>query len=826
MGDTFYFIPHTHWEGAVFKTREEYLEMGLPIILRALKLLREHPGYRFTLDQVCYVKPFLERYPEERAAFEQFVAEGRLGLVGGMISMPDDNMPGGESFVRQMLLGKRWYRAELGVDITTGWLLDTFGHHSQVPQLLARAGYRSFWFFRGVADWDVPGEFWWEGLDGTRIAAFWLAHGYAVTYGSPADEEGFARFMEQRFELLAPVARGPIRNGPAGADVCDPEPHAAPHTAAFNARPDRPFELRLAVPADYEAAAAGLDRTVVRGELNPIFQGIYSSRIELKQVTREIERLLLEAEQLGTLGAGGDDGVLDRAWEPMLFNHAHDLMSGVMTDHVYADTVGSYEHSRRLAAEERDERLRAYLGRIDTRGDGIPVVVWNSLSWARTDLVTVNVGLAEPGVRGLRLFGPDGAELPLQAVRVERHADGSLLRVELAFLARGVPACGHAVYRLVPGDEPMAQPGAEPSSGRVVLENSLLRAVADSGSGALHSLKLADGWEALAGPANVVAREDDHGDLWEPYHSLDGGSRIAMTTRHPAPARDAAVFSDEPGEAAATLTRGPVFSELRVQRALGDGAFETILRVTEGLGRIDIRTRLVNAAEFVRYRVLFPTTIQDGRSVQEIPFGAVERPEGIEFPAQTWADWSDGAHGLAVLNRGLPGNNVADGVMLLSLLRSTRIVAYGFGGGYEPGMTSDTGLALGREFTLDYALCPHQGDWRAAELPRRGGEFGRRLTARTADQHPGDLPPTRAGLEVDAPNVVVSAVKRGVNGGVVVRLYEALGEPAAVTLRWAGGIREAAEVNLIEDEIGSLPVEGGRVWLEMGAFEIRTIRLA
>ena len=63
--DTFWFIPHTHWEGAVFITREDYLQTGLSNIIRALKLLKAEPSYRFTLDQACYVKPFLERYPEE-----------------------------------------------------------------------------------------------------------------------------------------------------------------------------------------------------------------------------------------------------------------------------------------------------------------------------------------------------------------------------------------------------------------------------------------------------------------------------------------------------------------------------------------------------------------------------------------------------------------------------------------------------------------------------------------------------------------------------------------------------------------------------------------
>ncbi len=148
---TLYYIPHTHWEGAVFKTREDYLTMGMPRVLQVLRLLKEYPEYKFTLDQVCLIKPFLERYPEEAPAFHKFIAEGRLGIVGGMDVMPDVVKPGGEMFVRQIQYGKRYCREELGVDVTTGWLLDTFGHHPQMPQLMRLAGYKSFWFFRGVA---------------------------------------------------------------------------------------------------------------------------------------------------------------------------------------------------------------------------------------------------------------------------------------------------------------------------------------------------------------------------------------------------------------------------------------------------------------------------------------------------------------------------------------------------------------------------------------------------------------------------------------------------------------------------------------------------
>ena len=218
--DIFFFIPHTHWEGAVFKTREEYLDMGLPNILRALALLKAHPNYRFVLDQACYVKPFLERHPEEEAAFRKFVQEGRLAIVGGTDVMPDVNMPGGESFVRQVLYGKGYFRQKLGVDVTVGWQLDTFGHHPQMPQLLKLGGYKSFWTQRGVTDPNTPSEFLWEGIDGSQIPAFWLPHSYAVTYGSPADLPAFAGFFKQRFDALAPFPEAA-----AGSDW--PEPTSA-----------------------------------------------------------------------------------------------------------------------------------------------------------------------------------------------------------------------------------------------------------------------------------------------------------------------------------------------------------------------------------------------------------------------------------------------------------------------------------------------------------------------------------------------------------------------------------------------------------------------
>ena len=1008
--DTFWFVPHTHWEGAVFKTREEYLEMGLPIILKALKLLETHPDYRFVLDQVCYVKPFLERYPEEEATFRKFIADGRLQIVGGTDVMPDVNMPSGESFVRQILYGKGYYREKLGVDVTVGWQLDTFGHHAQIPQIMKLAGYQSFWFFRGVPDMDTPSEFLWEGIDGSRIAAFWLPQGYAVTYGSPQTLPAFSWWMKRRFDSLGRQSPFGDRVGLAGADVSEPEEHTPVLIAQHNRLPDAlqmrfaplpkalsaelttsgevpkgnyarvgvfeaerlphqcgheeadaeagnrrvwvarptedkagymtfgpyadyppgkylviyrvkllettdkdiatvdasiggqlylgsrklaaddlelgqfasvpliidvtesqdgrlefrvdwhgntsfaldsitvfqfeadpsspqgpkiaPLQIRLAVPTDFEAVVTKrAERPVIKGELNPIFQGIYSSRIELKQWTRELERLLTTAEELGAmsnlLGVPTDDEAVWCAWEPVLFNQAHDLAAGVMTDRVYEDSIRGFEFSKRLADELVETRLNTVLSQIDTRGEGMPITVFNTLSWPRTDVAEVEVGFAASGVGGVELLDPAGQAVPLQLVREQRYGDGGLRRATITFLARDVPALGHSVYRLRPAAA-QANPEASGDESADSIQNEYYRATFNPMTGEMTGLTVkADDWQVLDGPANVVSRQHDAGDFWELYRPLDGGSRIAMKNQQPVPKPGEAKFSNEQTAERGSVAAGPVFSEFQVSHPLGEeGTFATSVRMYAGLRRIEVRTELVNNTKFVRYQVLFPTSIKDGGSVHEIPFGAIGRPMGIEFPAQNWVDYGNGEKGLALLNRGLPGNLVSDGTMMLSLMRSTAIVAYGFGGGYEKGMSSDSGFDLDKELTFHYALVPHAGDWSQAEVYREGLEFNHPLIVRKTSPHAGTLPKQWGLLEVSHPNCVVSALKPGKEGATVLRVYEATGKPAAgVKIKFQAQVTTAQEVNLMEDPIRKLEAPGNTVSFDLAPFEIKTFLL-
>jgi alpha-mannosidase len=178
------------------------------------------------------------------------------------------------------------------------------------------------------------------------------------------------------------------------------------------------------------------------------------------------------------------------------------------------------------------------------------------------------------------------------------------------------------------------------------------------------------------------------------------------------------------------------------------------------------------------------------------------------------------------LNRGLPGSNVAGNTMLLSLMRSTRLLSYG-GVSDDPNSQSDTALELGKQIGFDYALVPHAGTWQDAKVFRDGFEFNNPLVTRTGAVHPGPLPARWGLLRIEGgDHVVISALKPSRDGEVAVRVYEAAGIAApGVKMHFTLPLRSAREANLIEDPAATLPLQDNSFSFDLRPFEIKTFRL-
>jgi alpha-mannosidase len=845
-------VPHTHWEGAVFKTREEYLQIGLPHILKALSLMQRYPQYRYVLDQMAYIKPFLERYPNEVATFKKVLDEHRLEIAGGTVVMEDENVPSAESIAHQFLLAKWYFRDRLGYEVQTGWGLDTFGHNAQMPQILRLAGMKSYWFQRGVSNPQTPTDIKWQGIDGTTIPGHWLPTGYG-----PFDErlptfQNFEATIRSCFDALTPFWRGPGRVLFAGGDVTDPDESLPLYVDQWNYTKGEPFFIQLGTPSEFEALRAKhpFEPPLVVGDLNPIFQGTYSTRIELKRWMRDMERTLTSAEKASVLTgrtSSSDREEIERAWDPVLFNQTHDLSSGVMLDHVYQDVLAGYQFAKRAGDEILGRDLDSLLAKVDTRGPGMPLAIFNFLGWDRTDYVEADVGFSLPKVRGIELQDAAGKAVPVQVLRSHSNGgDGGLSTATIAFVARDVPAMGYAIYHAIPILEgasvkaaprikestPIheAQPASTSRDDFGTMDNEFYRVTVNLWTGEMTSLVLKKNqWEVLSKSGNVVAREEDRGDFWELYGTLSGDRLTTEKRLVGLPRPNATQWSNDYVGGGAEVSPGPVVTEFSSSHPFGKNQFETRVRMYSGIQRIDIRTDIVNEEPFVRYRVLFPTTIHDGKNTQEIAFGAVERPVHQEFPAQTWVDYSGDGRGLAVLNRGLPGNNVTDDTMMVSLLRSTHLQVYGADdSGFDPAKASesDTALELGRRMSHDYALVPHTGSWQEAQVYRAGLEFNNPLIVRSIDAHAGSMPERWGLLEVSAPNAVVSALKPSRDGQVALRIYEGAGQSVQhAKVHFALPLASAREANLIEDSGKQLEIKDNVISFDLHPYEIRTFRL-
>lgn len=823
-----YIVPHFHYDAAWLETYEGYLRITHPHILEVLRALEMEPGFKFVFDQVALLEPFLERYPEQEEKLKRFVEEGRIELTCGMFVMPDVNLPGGESLIRQVLLGQEFFQREFGVRPKVGYMLDVFGNHPQMPQIMVGLGFTSYIFGR-VRPPDSPADFYWEGLDGTRILTHWMPYHYVDFWPAPTTQEEFEAFAQAAIERMKPYATGKKMLLFNGMDFVPPQPHVVPLARWYN-ETHSDARLHIVTPSEYLEAIRSEDLPVVQGDFNAVFQGCYSSRIRLKQENRRLENLLLSAEAwmavaslVGSVDLEQHQQEMKKAWRKVLFNHFHDVLCGCHVDAVYEEAMEGYRVAGEMGSRQLETALAIVSEHVSTLGPGVPVLVFNTLAWPRTDVASVVVTVTQPGVRNLGVLDAEGNPVPSQLEEVVRYSDGGLKSARVFFLAE-VPGLGYALYHIVEGAlspssttlkalDPIEVSRHHPH--QCVLENEFYRLTLDNWGGVITSLlyKPLD-WEVIdpARPyGNVITKEPDHGDLWEINGPCKGGATSPTHRPFPFPQPWEAEFSMNYGGAGVSRW-GPVFAEWELGSPFGKGWRHVKVRLYHRVARIEFETRLRNEEEWVRYRAAFPTSLKGGRIVQEIPFGAWERPEG-EFPAQNWMDYSDGRRGVALLNQGLPGNGVSQGVMMLSLLRAVRLRGHPTEGAFEKGV----------EHLFRYALVPHAGDYREALIPRAALEFNHPLGVRKVLPHPGSLPPRQGFLEVEPRNLLVSSV-RPKERGWLVRLYEVEGQRRTrFALRFARPPQKAYETNLLEERSRArVYLEGGTLYGHLRAFQIRS----
>ena len=481
-----------------------------------LQLMDEYPQLHYAQSAAQYSEWMEQKYP---AMFKEIVdraKQNRWEAVGGMWVEPDLNMPDGESLVRQLLVGKRYFKEKYGQDVRIGWNPDSFGYTWQLPQIYKKSGVD--YFVTQKMGWNDTNKlplklFWWQSPDGSRVLGYFpygyseeneplvmaydLARGVSLTPGLTEELQLFGNgdhgggptrtILDRGIRWSDPNVSFPKLNFGSAQGFFD---HVEPKLDTANS-PVWNYKFVAANGSKLPPAPEGkIELPVWNDELYfEYHRGVFTTQSDHKRNMRDSEEWLLNAEKYSSLAwLQGDSypaAKFTEAWKKVLFNQFHDLAAGSGIGVIYKDAQKDYDVVH-WTAEEADRRaFHTIMSHVNTKslsGVGVPVMLWNPLAWERTnDLVTVKVQMPQKPAGGVSVLDAQGKPLLSQLLSSKPETNSYELLVE----ARNVPSMGYSVLHVTPGTRPV--PTDLKAQGNS-LENSVLRVTVDPQSGCITSL--------------------------------------------------------------------------------------------------------------------------------------------------------------------------------------------------------------------------------------------------------------------------------------------------------------------------------------------------
>jgi alpha-mannosidase len=780
-----------------------------------LQLMDEYPRFRYAQSSVQDFEWLEQKYPAEFKQIQARVKEGRWELVGGMWVEPDLNMPDGESLVRQILVGKRYFQHKFGVDVNIGWNPDSFGYSWQLPQIYKRSGFDSF--VTQKMSWNETTQFpyklfWWQSPDGSKVLTY-FPHDYSGGINPVSLANDLATYVPKTGfpEIMQLYGVGDHGGGPT-RQMLDEGSRLADSSLPY---PKVEFSTARGFFDDLENSIQNrkLEPPVWNNELYLEYhRGCYTTQSETKKEIRHNEEQLQNAEKFASLafvseGQPYSNSEFEEIWKKVLFDEFHDIMPGSGVGNNYADAAKNLSDASLESGSILRNSLGSLTARINTQGRGIPVVVYNSLSWPRTGPVTIEV---HSPAQGQHLEARDASGHVLLS-QVLSHDDATE-QTKLQVMVRSLPSLGYTVLHVssAAGEAHAASPLKVAGTD---IENEFFRLRIDPKTGCITSLiNKRDGKEAVApgGCGNLLQTFVDRPlkqDAWEIRFDQQ-----SWDLKQP--------------QEVSVVESGPERAVVRIKNRFQKSTFVQNVIVYAGVPRIDVEMTVDWHEEHILLKAGFPVNVQKDKATFEIPYGTIQRPTTrntpeeraqFEVPALRWGDLSNENQGFSLLNASKYGYDAKGNVIRLSLLRSPTMPA-------PDNRIADQGL---HEFT--YALYPHSGDWKAGSTMRAGYELNFPLIPVTAQPHAGAWPNERSFAAIEPANVILTAVKKAEDSDALIfRFYEFEGKAAQVRLQLPEKATEATVTNLMEKSGHATPLAPGarELVVPTGPYEINTVQVS
>ena len=413
-------VGHSHIDTAWLWTIGETWRKCARTFSSVLNLMEQYPEFLFLQSASCHTDLVRREYPGIYKRIRKMVAAGRWEPNGGMWVEPDCNIPSGESFVRQFLLGQQATREMFGYTSDAFWQPDVFGYSAALPQIMRGCGVE--FFLTTKMAWNDTTRFpydtfVWKGIDGTSVLAHFnnihcwpdpqtLTEQWNDVQHKDVQDRRFTAFGfgdgggGPQYEMLEIARRIQDLEG------C---PRAS-YTTVSDFMKGLRDEMGDRLP-EYS------------GELYlELHRGTLTSIAAIKRGNRSAELALRSAEFLWSLaalkGRRYPHDKLRDTWKQLLINQFHDILPGSSISEVNDQAIAELQQCVSRADGLTDDALQLISGQAPK--DIRSLLVFNSLSWERSGelaLEGVPRGMvpSAPDITSQRVATVDGRDLLLVA---------------------------------------------------------------------------------------------------------------------------------------------------------------------------------------------------------------------------------------------------------------------------------------------------------------------------------------------------------------------------------------------------------------------------
>lgn len=830
MPTVIHLIPSCHADFA-WGHRRSWHERRYALVIRdVLEIMRINPKFHWFLETYAEeLRPFLDKEPALVPEFIRRVCQGRIEICG-CISNPILNQVGGETLIRNITLGRKFFAPFLGrqnAEVYTA--IDLFPGYSQIPQILRLGGFKYFRCSRPML--ARVGEFVWRGIDGTAILC--SQGGYD---GSPLSQSKiYLEYKQNRekakktiIEYIHKDSKHPagIVWYPFGGDDRRPlkDYDGTTDLELFDFldswRRKENVPLKISTPGcffrDLETRIKKLP--VLCGELHwsgctPRF-GLYGNnnvnvfwpRIEDKLITLEILHCL---PTLGRPARPGSACKTDAYWIELLATTGHANNFSFKADyHRLLKKLKKLEQNCDRAIDKQFKQITVKTGNSHEQ----KITIFNPLSWEREDVVQIPRPMRMKNSAGFHVVDSDGKPAPVQIDK--RQLNGSEAGQTIIFQAR-VPAFGFKTYQVIPRYEAQARLSDFPRAKETYLKVD---------DGVITSLKINDQGTELAGKRGLAVK----------YYSIDPSVVCYGGCDTNGPFEGGGVWRVNKTR----LESGPLYHAYSASGELAGHKVEHKIIHYHTLPRIEFITTIdsMGGDGYLTFEI---NPSFDGRVKAQAPF-AVEKRTGSfaalgpgedsihcpgRFFADRWIDYASEQFGICLIGaRGYEGYAFDKKRRRLHhfLLKNRSLETQGS----RPWLTKLSPLHTGRgKHRFRYALAPHPGNWGTDQLHRKALEYHFPFLVLNAREIRAVY--AKPFVEIRPANVFISAM-RFVSARVMeIRLYEMLGRESEVEIFLNHGAGKATKVDFhgTERRDEKIIQSNGRLAFRMKPWEIATFRI-